>query len=186
MRYVVASDAEAKLGTLLHNCPTGNIFQQTLDNLGHPQPKTPVHCNNATAVGIANNTVKRQRLRSIEMSFFGVGDNVAQDMYKLTWHPVVENLADYQSKHQVGSHHAAIRPYYLHQENSPRILPRALRPSTLKGCVGTLDGGYVRNIPLPRVPRLWNASLMTNKTRTQDTYYSQVSRVPTWSNLRFD
>jgi hypothetical protein len=29
--------------------------------MGHPQPKTPVHCDNTTAVGIANNTIKRQR-----------------------------------------------------------------------------------------------------------------------------
>jgi hypothetical protein len=33
----------------------------TLEELGHLQPKTMVHCNNATAVGIANNSVKRQR-----------------------------------------------------------------------------------------------------------------------------
>ncbi len=77
---------------------------------------------------------------------------MAQDMYNLKWHPGIENLADYQSKHHVGSHHTAIRPYYLHQKNSTRILPRALRPTTLKGCVGTLDGRYVRNVPLPRVP----------------------------------
>jgi hypothetical protein len=32
-----------------------------LADMGHSQPKTPVHCDNATAVGIANNTVKRQQ-----------------------------------------------------------------------------------------------------------------------------
>jgi hypothetical protein len=41
------------------------IFQQTLANLGHPQPKTPVHCDNTTAVSIANNTMKCQQLRSM-------------------------------------------------------------------------------------------------------------------------
>jgi hypothetical protein len=66
----------------------------------------------------------------------------------------MENLADYQSKHHVGSHHPAIWSYYLHQEKSPRILPRALKPSTPKGCVGTLDGGYIHNVPLPRVQQL--------------------------------
>jgi hypothetical protein len=95
----------------------------------------------------------------------------------------MENLADYQSKHHVGSHHAAIRPYSLHQDNAPRILPCALRPSTLKGCVETLDGGYICNVPLPRVPQLQSASLMTSKTGTQDTSYSQVPWVSTWSDL---
>ncbi len=39
--------------------------------------------------------------------------------------------------------------------------------------VGTLDLGYIRNIPLPRVPQLESASLMTFKTGIQDTCYSQ-------------
>ncbi len=56
------------------------------------------------------------------------------------------------------AHHAAVRPYYLHEENSPLVLPRATKPSTLKGCVGTLQDGYVRNVPLPRVPREQRAS----------------------------
>ncbi len=60
LHFVVASAAEAKLGALYHNCQTGMIFQLTLSNMGHPQPQTPVHCDNATAVGIANNTTKRQ------------------------------------------------------------------------------------------------------------------------------
>jgi hypothetical protein len=71
LKFVVASAVEAELGTLFHNCQDGIIFRQTLANMGHPQPKTPVHCNNATAVGIANNTVKRQQSRSMEMRFFG-------------------------------------------------------------------------------------------------------------------
>ncbi len=108
---------------------------------------------------------------------------MAQDMYNLKWHTGMENLADYWSKHHAGSHHTAIRPYYLHQDNSLRILPCALRPSTLKGCVGTFEGGYVHNVPLPRVPRLQSASLMTSKTGIQDTCYSQVTWTPTWSNL---
>ncbi len=57
----------------------------------------------------------------MEMMFFWVRDKVAQVMYDLKWHPRMENVADYQSKHHVGSHHTAIRPYYLHQNNSPRI-----------------------------------------------------------------
>jgi hypothetical protein len=37
------------------------IFRSILEDMGHAQPKTPVHCDNATAVGIANSNVKRQR-----------------------------------------------------------------------------------------------------------------------------
>jgi hypothetical protein len=42
-RYMAASAAEAELGVLLHNCQIGIIFRQTLNNLGHHQPKTPIH-----------------------------------------------------------------------------------------------------------------------------------------------
>jgi hypothetical protein len=71
------------------------------------------------------------------------------------------DLADYQSKHHVGSHHIKVRPYYLRMNYSPRELQCALRPSALKGCDGTLGGGYVRNVPLPRVPQVQSTSHMT-------------------------
>jgi hypothetical protein len=87
--------------------------------MGHPQQKTPVHCDNATAVGIANNTIKCQHSRSTQMRFFWIGDKVAHDMYALSWHPGQENLADYQSKHHIGSHHVAVRTWYLHMEKFP-------------------------------------------------------------------
>jgi hypothetical protein len=61
LQFVVTSAAEAELGALYHNCHTGVIFRLTLSDMGHPQPRTPVHCNNATVVGIANNTIKRHR-----------------------------------------------------------------------------------------------------------------------------
>jgi hypothetical protein len=70
MKFVVASVAEAELGVLFHNCQEGIIFRKTLADMRHPQPKTPVHCNNPTAVGIANNTIKRQHSQSMEMCFF--------------------------------------------------------------------------------------------------------------------
>jgi hypothetical protein len=125
LNFVLASAVEAELGALFRNCQDGIIFRLTLENLGHMQPQTPVHCDNATAVGIANITVKRQRARAMEMRFFWVGDKVAQEMYKLTWHPGQENLTDYRSKHCIGSHHVNIQPYYIHMDNSTIILPRA-------------------------------------------------------------
>jgi hypothetical protein len=155
------------------------IFRLTLEELSHPQPRNPVHCDKATAVGIANNTVKRQRSQSMEMRYFWVCDKIAQDAYNVTWHPGQENLADYQSKHHVGSHHRAVRPWYLHEQNSPQVLPRAHRPSTLKGCVGTLPEGYVRNVPLPRVPVRQSA-----QSHQIPDYYKDQYEVPTYVTPR--
>jgi hypothetical protein len=114
LKFIVVSAAEAEHGALFHNCQDSIIFYQTLSNMGHPQPKTPVHCNNAMAVGIGNNTIKRQRSWYMEMQYFWVRDKVAQDMYTLNWHPGQENLADYLSKHHIGAHHQAVCPWYLH------------------------------------------------------------------------
>ncbi len=147
--FVVASAAKAELGALFLNCKEGMIFRLMLEELGHPQPKTHMHCGNATAVGITNNTVKPQQSRYMEMRYFWVCDKVAQDAYDIRWHPGQENLADYQSEHHSGAHHKDVRPWYLHEENLPLVLPRATRPSSLKGYVGTLPEGYVHNVPLP-------------------------------------
>jgi hypothetical protein len=108
----------------------------------------------------------------MEMRYFWVCNKVAQDAYDITWHPGQENLADYQSKPHIGAHHQAVRPWYVHQENSPSVLPRASKPSSLKGCVGTLPKGYVCNVPLPRVPRIQRAMIPD--------YYEESYIVPTY------
>jgi hypothetical protein len=80
----------------------------------------------------------------MDMRFFWVGDKVAQEMYKLRWQPGQKNLANYQSKHHAMSHHINVRPWYLHMENSPRFLPRAQKPSALKGVLElSMMGTYV-------------------------------------------
>jgi hypothetical protein len=56
--FIVSSAAKAELGALFHNCQTGIIYRSIQESLRHPQPQTPVHCNNATAIGIANSTIK--------------------------------------------------------------------------------------------------------------------------------
>ena len=149
-KFVVASAAEAELGALFYNCQDGTILRLTLEELGHQQPPTPVHCDNTTAVAIANDTVKKQRSRAMEKNFFWITNQVEIQNFNVTWHPGQENLADYFTKHFDARHHQLVRPYYLHMHNSPTTLPRALAPSTLKGCVGTLPNGYTRTAPLPR------------------------------------
>ncbi len=58
LRFIVASAAEAKLRALFLNCKQATIFRLALEEMGHPQPPTPIRCNNSTAIGIADNTVK--------------------------------------------------------------------------------------------------------------------------------
>ena len=150
-KFVVALAAEAELGALFYNCQDGKPLRLALEELGHPQPSTPIHCDNETAVTIANNTVKKQHSRAMEMRFFWVTNQVELGNFTVTWHPSKENLADYFTKHFEARHHQDVRPWYLTSAHSPTVLPCALALRTLKGCIGTLPHGYMRSTPLPRL-----------------------------------
>jgi len=167
LKWVVASAAEAELGALFLNCKEGKVMRTILEEMGHTQPATPVHCNNATAVGIANKTIKRLRSKSMEMRFFWIVDQAKWGRFAIRWHPGLENLGDYQSKHHVGAHHSNVRPWYLHMKNSPWLLPWALAPRSMRGCVGS-SHGYQGHAPLPRVRVMDRASGPTNRQRRTD------------------
>jgi hypothetical protein len=72
-------------------------------------------------------------------------------------------------------------------KNSPHFLPRAQTPSALKGCVGTLDGGYLRKVPLPWTPQIQNPGHVTCSAVMErdkcDTCYLQGPRIPAWTDL---
>ena len=129
LKHVAASAAEAELGALFYNVKETKIIRLILEELGHPQPPTPIHCDNATAVGISNGTVKKQRSRSMEMRYFWICDQLKNGHVAVYWFPGLENLADYLSKHHDTNHHVRVRPIYLREKNSPRILPRAMTPA---------------------------------------------------------
>ena len=59
-KFVIASTVEAELGALFYTCQDATILHLTLEELGHPQPTMPVHCDNSTVVSIADDTVKKQ------------------------------------------------------------------------------------------------------------------------------
>eukprot|EP00804_Cyclotella_cryptica_P029279 CCRYP_011676-RA/>CCRYP_011676-RA protein AED:0.16 eAED:0.06 QI:0/0/0/1/0/0/6/0/1468 len=122
---------------------------------GTPTP-TPIHCDNSTTVGIINNTVKRQKSRSMEMRYFWLLDGHINKYFDFQYHPGLENLADYPSKAHPGSHHLSVRPLYVHMSTSPRLLPRAATPSVRRGCADKVGLHRIRKYPLPtlaRVPR---------------------------------
>lgn len=154
LKCVAASAAEAELGALFLNAIEAKILRLTLEELGHPQPPTPVHCDNTTATGVIHGSIKRQRSRAMNMRYFWLLCSEAQRILKVEYHPGAENLGDYPTKHHTGAHHQHVRPYYIHEEGrSPRILPRAERPSVRRGCVET-KGVYpwLRRNPLARIP----------------------------------
>ena len=151
LKLVASSAAEAELGALFLNAKQAKIIVITLEELGHPQPPTPMHVDNSTTVGIVNSTIKRQKSRSMEMRYMWLLDQEAQSLFTFHQHPGQENLGDYPSKHHTADTHRHVRPYYVHMDNSPLTLPQAQQPRTQRGCVGILGDGYQGKRPLPAV-----------------------------------
>jgi hypothetical protein len=104
-KLVVASAAEAELGALFLNAQGAKVIWLVLEELGHPQPSTPIHIDNTTTVGIVNNTIKQQHLRALEMRYFCLLDGEAQQLFRFYCQPGQENLGDYPSKHHTADIH---------------------------------------------------------------------------------
>jgi hypothetical protein len=114
MREVVSSAAEAELAALFHNGKEACPIRICLEELGHPQPPTPLKTDNSTASGISNDTVKQKRSKAIDMRFYWIRDRVRQKQFHIYWQKGILNKADYFTKHHPPSHHKAIRSSYLH------------------------------------------------------------------------
>eukprot|EP00957_Ditylum_brightwellii_P156746 11930471-Ditylum_brightwellii.AAC.2 len=63
--------AEVEIGALFSNTWKGEEPLTALQEMGHPQPPTPVMTDNSTACGIINNTVKQQCTHAIDMRSIG-------------------------------------------------------------------------------------------------------------------
>jgi hypothetical protein len=120
LREVVSSAAEAELAALFHNGKAACPLRLCLEELGHPQPPTPVVTDNSTAAGIANDTVKQKRSKAIDMRFYWIRDRVRQGQFHVYWKRGILNRADYFTKHHPASHHQQIRSSYLHDDAQDR------------------------------------------------------------------
>ena len=125
MKMVLSSAAEAEFGALFHNTKEVTPLHTTLEELGHPQPPTPVLVDNSTAVGLANDTVTQRCSRVIDMHFYWIRDRIKQNQFHVYWAPAHLNLADYFTKHHTPSHHRRMRKYFVHTTASPKFLPNA-------------------------------------------------------------
>ena len=114
MKNVLASAAEAELAALFFNAQDACTIQQTLTDLGHKQPPTPLQTDNNCANGIINGTVKQKRSKAIDMRFYWLCDRVDQRQFSVKWAPGITNLGDYFTKHHPAKHHQSSRHTYLH------------------------------------------------------------------------
>ena len=85
MKNVMASASEAETGGLYENCQAACPIRVTLEEMGWPQPATPVRTDNQVTKGIVTRTVKQRRSRTINMRFYWVKDQVDQGQFRIHW-----------------------------------------------------------------------------------------------------
>ena len=119
IRAVMSSAAEAELGAHFINAKTAVSMRQTLTELGHPQPHTPMQTDNATAQALLTNKILPKALKAMDMRFHWLRCRDAQGQFRYYWRPGTQNLADYFTKHHPATHHKSVRPTILTAVNDP-------------------------------------------------------------------
>ena len=69
IRNVMSSASEAKLAGLFIYANEMVPLRQALNEMVWPQPKSPIKCDNSTAVGVANQNIITRKTKSMDMQF---------------------------------------------------------------------------------------------------------------------
>ena len=129
IKNVMASATEAELKAMYINAREAVHLRTILEELGHPQPPTPIITDNAVAAGIINKTMKQHKSKAMDMNYHWIQDRIANKEFEVQWEPGETNKADYYTKHHSGIHHQKTRHKYVH---TPKQLVTARR-----GCVNS-------------------------------------------------
>ena len=70
MRNGMASAVKSKLGALFRNGQQAVPICTTLIELGHPQAPIPIRTDNSASCGIVNDSIRKNKSRSMDMQFF--------------------------------------------------------------------------------------------------------------------
>ena len=113
LRNIVSSAAEAELGAIFTNTTRACGLRTALEEMGYPQPATPVITDNTTANDLIADKIKQKRSRAFDMRYYWIRDRAQQGQFHIYWRPGKVNLADYFTKHHPTSHHRKMRDIYL-------------------------------------------------------------------------
>jgi hypothetical protein len=69
-------NTDAEIGSVFLNAKETIFLQTTLEEMGHPQPPTPLRTDNTTSTGYSNDTIKQRCTRAMDMIFYWVKDRV--------------------------------------------------------------------------------------------------------------
>ena len=118
---VTASAAEGEYGAA-YMVARHSVWMRAISNaLRHPQGSTTIWCDNTVAVGLANDTLKIGRTKSIDLRFHWLRDRIRQEQFTITWVKSEENIADFFTKAlPVHQHIQRRNQLVIHTTNSKR------------------------------------------------------------------
>eukprot|EP00804_Cyclotella_cryptica_P003893 CCRYP_015764-RA/>CCRYP_015764-RA protein AED:0.48 eAED:0.48 QI:0/-1/0/1/-1/1/1/0/160 len=110
IKYVMASVAKAELAALYITARELIPLRNALEEMGWPQPKTPIQTDNFTATEFVNDTIIQSHIKMIRMLLHWLRCREAQGQFRFYWDRGSANLADYSTKHNTPGYHLAHRP----------------------------------------------------------------------------
>ena len=131
MKIIMSSAAEAEIGAMYVNAREAFPAQQSPNEVGHHQPRTPMQTDNTAAHSVVANNVQPKRTKAMYMRFHWLRCRDAQDQFRYYWRPGSQNWADYWTKNFPASRHINMRPEFLtpawHLEDLKRRQMKAVR-----------------------------------------------------------
>ena len=164
----MSAASEAEAATLFTNMKEGVIQCIALEEMQWPQPPTPITVDNSTAVGLAQDTIKANKSRAMDMHLHWIQDRAQQRWFLVTWAPGKLNKADYFTKLHAPIHHHCMHFVYLHPP-SPQTNPAHLSLANMS-CGGVLNSGFhprVGNPDVPGIPQVDYSTSQRQLTSTQ-------------------
>jgi hypothetical protein len=91
----MSSEAEAKLGTLYVNTIKAIPQHQLLEEMGHPQPPTPMQTDNSNSLGVVTSNIQPRQTKAMDMQLHWLRCHEAKSQFCFFWQPDKTILTDY-------------------------------------------------------------------------------------------
>ena len=120
IKHVMSSASEAETAALFYNCKAAAPLWTSINEMGHPQPTTPVTTDNSTAQGLITKSMIPKAAKAYDMRFNWLKCRQAQRQFDFIWRRGNRNRADYHSKRHPTKHYIEKRPEFVIDMPLPR------------------------------------------------------------------
>jgi hypothetical protein len=83
--------AEAEYAGTFASARIATNERQILADMDHPQPPTPIFCDNEVAIGLATDSINLKMSKSIDMRWHWVRDRIRQGHFRAVFVPGLRN-----------------------------------------------------------------------------------------------